>query len=84
MFSLPRSGSPPKPTVAEQRPAPGWREVILVAIVVVAVVLGAAIVTAFLPTAAQDIVLRTPLVIVVLVVVTVGLLAWLARRPSAS
>jgi hypothetical protein len=70
--------------VADQRQPPGWREVILVAIVVVAAVLGAAIVTAFLPAPAQDIVLRTPLVIVVLVVVTVGLLAWLARRPSAS
>jgi hypothetical protein len=70
--------------VPDDRPVPGWREVIVVAIVVVAVVLGAAILTAFLPASAQDVVLRTPLVIVVLVVVTVGLLVWLARRPSAS
>jgi len=68
--------------VADQRPAPGWREVIVVAIVVVGVVLGAAILTAVLPASAQDVILRTPLVIVVLVVATVGLLVWLARRPS--
>lgn len=70
--------------MADRRPAPGWREVIAVAIVVVAVVLGAAILTAFLPQSAQDLVLRTPLVIVVLAVVTIGLLAWLARRASGS
>ena len=63
---------------------PGWREVLVVAAVVVGVVLGAAILTALLPAGAQDVILRTPLVIVTLVVATVGLLAWLARRPSAS
>jgi hypothetical protein len=65
--------------VAEVRAA-GWREVLLVAVLVVAVVLGAAVVTGMLPPAGQDLVFRTPVLIVVLVLGTVGLLAWLARR----
>ena len=60
--------------------APGWREVLVVAAVVVGVVLGLAILTSLLPTALQDVVFRTPLAIVVLLVGTVGLLARLARR----
>lgn len=66
---------------AETR-APGWREVLLVAVGVVAVSLGAAFVTGLLPASAQDIVFKTPLVIVILIVGTVGLLLRLAvRRP---
>jgi heme A synthase len=61
--------------------AAGWREVLAVAVVVVAIVLGAAVVTSLLPPAGQDLVLRTPLAIVVLAGGTIGLLAWLARRP---
>ena len=61
---------------------PGWREVLLVGAVVVAVVLGLAIATSVLPTSLQDIVFRTPLAIVVLVIGTVGLLLWVARRPT--
>ncbi len=60
--------------------APGWREVLAVAAVVVGVVLGLAVLTSFLPTALQDVVFRTPLAILVLVVGTIGLLARLARR----
>ncbi|MHB8459576.1 MAG: hypothetical protein ACYDAK_04530 [Candidatus Limnocylindrales bacterium] len=60
---------------------PGWREVLTVAGLVVAVVLGAAFLTGILPTAGQDVVFRTPLAIVVIVVGTVGLLIRLARRP---
>ncbi len=60
---------------------PGWREVLTVAGLVVAVVLGAAFLTGILPTAGQDVVFRTPLAIVVIVVGTVGLLVRLARRP---
>jgi hypothetical protein len=55
--------------------------VLTVAAIVVGVVLGLAVLTSALPTALQDVVFRTPLAIVVLVVGTVGLLAWLVRRP---
>ncbi len=62
---------------------PGWREVLIVAAVVVGIVLGLAVLTSVLPTDVQEIVFRTPLAIVVLVVGTVGLLLWLAfRRPA--
>ena len=63
---------------------PGWREVLIVACIVVAVVLGAAFITGVLPVAGQDIVFRTPLAIVVIVVGTVGLLVRLARRPPVA
>jgi lysozyme family protein len=73
--------------VADRPPStartPGWREVLIVAAIVVAVVLGAAFLTGALPTAGQDVVFRTPLAIVVIAVGTVGLLAWLARRPAS-
>lgn len=70
--------------MADVRPAPGWREVLLVAVAIVAVALGAAILTGLLPTSVQDVVFKTPLVIVVLIVGTLGLLARLAvRRPPA-
>jgi uncharacterized membrane-anchored protein len=75
------------PTAAEpSRDAartPGWREVLIVAAIVVAVVLGAAFLTGVLPTAGQNVVFKTPLAIVVIGVGTVGLLAWLARRPAS-
>lgn len=64
--------------------APGWREVLLVAVAVVALALGAAAVTGLLPPAGQDLIFRTPLVIVVLVIGTIGLMIRLAiRRPPA-
>jgi hypothetical protein len=63
---------------------PGWREVLLVAAAVVGVVLGAAFLTGVLPAAAQDLVFRTPVAIVVLLVGTVGLLVSLARRPPVA
>jgi len=62
--------------------APGWREVLLVGAVVVVVVLGLAFGTSLLPSGLQDIVFRTPLTIIVLVAGTVGLLIWIARRPT--
>jgi anti-sigma-K factor RskA len=82
------SASPPDastgPAKRAPRPAPGWREVILVAVAIVAVALGAAAVTGLLPPAGQEVVFRTPLVIVVLLVGTVGLMVRLAiRRPPA-
>jgi uncharacterized membrane-anchored protein len=63
--------------------APGWREVLGVAVIVVAAVLGLAVLTSFLPTDLQDLVFRTPLAIAVLLVGTVGLLARLARRDGS-
>jgi len=60
----------------------GLREVLVVAGLSVAVVLGAAIVTSFLPKALQEVVFRSPLLIVVLIVGTAGLLWGIARpRP---
>lgn len=70
----PRDGAPAR--------IPGWREVLIVGAVVVAVVLGLALATSLLPTGLQDVVFRTPLAIIVLVVGTVGLLLWIARRPA--
>ncbi len=68
----------------QQRRAAGWREVLLVAVVVVAIVLGTAVITSLLPPAGQDLILRTPLAIAVLAGGTIGLLAWLARRPPVT
>ena len=60
----------------------GLREVLLVAGLSVAVVLGAAIATSFLPKALQEVVFRSPLLIVVLIVGTAVLLWGIARpRP---
>jgi uncharacterized membrane protein len=59
---------------------PGWRDVVVVALVVVGVVMGLAVLTSLLPRAGQDLVFRTPLAIVVLVLGTVGLLVRIARR----
>ena len=86
-------GEPPSDAATAARPArptasaasaPGGREVLLVAIAVVALALGLAAVTGLLPPAGQDLVFRTPLVIVVLLVGTIGLMVRLAmRRPPA-
>jgi hypothetical protein len=77
----------PAPSVAGSTkpvPAPGGREVLLVAVAVVALALGLAAATGLLPPAGQDLVFRTPLVIVVLLVGTIGLMVRLAmRRPPA-
>jgi FtsH-binding integral membrane protein len=60
----------------------GLREVLLVAGLSVAVVLGAAIATSFLPNALQEVVFRSPLLIVVLIVGTAALLWGIARPRS--
>ena len=67
--------------MAEQRPATG-RDVLVVGALAVAVVLGAAILTSVLPLDAQRLVFHSPLLIVVLLVGTGGLL-WriTTRRP---
>jgi hypothetical protein len=64
--------------VAER--AVGLRDVLLLSGACVVVVLGAAIVTGFLPTDAQAVVFKTPLLIVVLVLGTAAAL-WRIARP---
>ncbi len=65
--------------MADQRRI-GWREVLIVAAIAVAVVLGLQLLTYLLPPEAQGVVFDSPLLIVVLVVGTTGLLWWIARR----
>jgi hypothetical protein len=65
--------------VADERRI-GAREVLLVAGVAVAAVLGLQLLTYVLPTDAQRVVLDSPLLIGVIVVGTIGLLWWIARR----
>lgn len=68
--------------MAEARRQPGWREVLIVAAIAVAVVLGAAIATSLLPQDLQRIIFHTPVLILVLVVGTAGLLLRIGtRRP---
>lgn len=61
--------------------AVGWREVLIVAVAVVGVVLGLAFGTSLLPTDAQRLVFRTPLLIAVLIGGTAVVLIRLIRRP---
>lgn len=86
----PSDAGAPAASVNQSRPvasiahAPGGREVLLVAVAVVALALGLAAATGLLPPAGQDLVFRTPVVIVVLLVGTIGLMVRLAmRRPPA-
>jgi hypothetical protein len=65
--------------MAERRP--GLRDVLLVGAIVVGVVAAAVIVTFVLPPEGQYIVLRTPLLILVLIVGTAGVL-WRITRPD--
>jgi FtsH-binding integral membrane protein len=65
--------------VSERRP--GLREVLIVSGITLAVVALAVIVTAVLPSGGQYIVLRTPLLIVVLIAGTAGVL-WRITRPG--
>jgi len=65
--------------VSERRP--GLREVLIVSGITLAVVALAVIVTAVLPSSGQYIVLRTPLLIVVLIAGTAGVL-WRITRPG--
>ncbi len=65
-----------EPQVPDRQP--GWREVIVLAVIVVALVLGAAVLTSLLPTPVQEVVFHTPLAIIVLI----GGTAWLLWRIS--
>jgi hypothetical protein len=64
-----------------ERRAIGWREVLIVAVAVVGTVLGLAVGTSLLPTDAQRVVFRTPLLIAVLIAGTAAVLIRLIRRP---
>ena len=74
----PRSSDPqrsPSPTAAR----PGLREALLVGAAVVLAVIAAAGATSLLPADLRDVVVRTPLLIVVLIVGTGGVLWWITR-----
>lgn len=64
--------------MVEQRPQPGFAQVLLVAVGVVAVVFGAALLTSLLPEGIQAAILRGP----VLIIVLIGGTAWLLWRIS--
>jgi len=66
-----------------ERPQPGLREVIYVALAAVAVVLGAAILTGFLPESLQRVIFHFPITIVVLIVGTAYVLWRIATRRSS-
>jgi hypothetical protein len=65
--------------VVERRP--GLRDVLLVGAIVVGVVAAAVVLTALLPPDVQYVVLRTPLLILVLILGTAGVL-WRITRPD--
>jgi uncharacterized membrane protein YqjE len=60
---------------------PGLRDVLLVGAIVVGLVAVAVIVTSIMPPDAQYVVLRTPLLILVLILGTAGVL-WRITRPD--
>ena len=66
---------------APARRSPGLREALLVGELVVVVVLLAGVATYLLPGDARDVVLRTPLLILVLLGGTAGVL-WRISRPA--
>ena len=63
------------------RRSPGWREALLVGELVVVVVLLAGVVTYLLPGDARDLILRTPVLILVLLAGTAAVL-WRISRPG--
>jgi hypothetical protein len=77
--SSPGGGSPGGGSTGGR--SPGLREALLVGELVVVVVLLAAVVTFLLPGDGRDVVLRTPLLILVLIVGTAGVL-WRISRPG--
>ncbi len=73
--------TPDRPPAASSR-QPGLREVVLVAAVVVALVLAADALTSVLPPDVQNVVVHTPLAIVVLVLGTAFVLWRILRAPK--
>lgn len=78
------SDAAPRATTGDARP--GLREALIVGATIVLAVLAAAGATSILPDDLRDVVLRTPLLILVLIVGTGGVLWWITRprhgRPS--
>ena len=64
-----------------RHPSPGLREALVVGGLTVLVVLGAAVLTFLLPRGRRDIVFKTPLLILVLIVGTAAVL-WRITRPG--
>ena len=77
----PESDAPAEPSRPRDR-TPGWREVLIIAAIVVVAVLAIQVVTSNLPISVQNLLFNTPLIIVLLVGGTVGLLLRITRRPS--
>jgi protein-S-isoprenylcysteine O-methyltransferase Ste14 len=73
-----------RPGADENRPTrrnPGLREALLVGEIVVVIVLLAGVVTYLLPGDARDVILRTPVLILVLIAGTAAVL-WRISRPG--
>ena len=88
--AAPGSGTTPDPESARGpgaaspgRPSPGWREVLLVAVLILAAVFAVEILSSLVP-AVREAFRGLPVTIVVLAAGTVGVLLWIAlRRPRA-
>jgi hypothetical protein len=77
-------GSAERPLGQEPRREPGEpgvRQVLVIGAVVVVIVLAAAVLTFVLPSPVQDLVFRTPLLILILMAGTAGVL-WRITRPA--
>ena len=81
MAEAPGSGDPSPGVRDEGTRSPGLREALLVGELVVVVVLLAGVATYLLPGDARDLVLRTPLLILILIGGTAGVL-WRISRPA--
>ena len=81
VLAAPESDDPAEPSRPRDR-TPGWREVLIIAAIVVVAVLAIQVVTSNLPVSVQNLLFNTPLIIVLLVGGTVGLLLRITRRPS--
>lgn len=71
------------PTPVAPSRQPGLREVLLVAAIVVVVVLAADLLTSLLPPQVRDLIVHTPLAIVVLVLGTAVVLWRILRAPAS-
>jgi hypothetical protein len=81
--ATPDAATPDDPTADDARPQLGWRHAVLVLGIVLDVVLVGASITLIVPPL-RDVVLHTPITIVVLVAGTAIVLWRLASRPPAS
>lgn len=79
-----RTAEPHEPRAAPGAARPGLREALIVGTAVVVAVLAAAGATSLLPGELRDVVFRTPLLILVLIVGTGGVLWWITRPGRAA